>query len=79
MVYTSTNTYSHVSTGIIDNSYRGNLLIALTKIDEKSPDILLPFKCCQLIIQKQIYLDLYEVKEDFKETDRNSGGFGSSG
>jgi deoxyuridine 5'-triphosphate nucleotidohydrolase len=67
------------STGIIDNSYRGNLLIALTKIDEKSPDILLPFKCCQLIIQKQIYLDLYEVKEDFKETDRNSGGFGSSG
>jgi len=39
----------------------------------------LPFKCCQLIIQKQIYLDLYEVKEDFKETDRNLGGFGSSG
>jgi len=67
------------SIGIIDNSYRGNLLIALTKTDEKSPDIELPFKCCQLIVEKQIYLDLYEVEEDFNETNRNSGGFGSTG
>jgi len=66
------------STGIIDNSYRGNLLIALTKIDKDSPDIQLPFKCCQLIIQKQIYLDLYEVKEVLNETERNLGGFGST-
>lgn len=66
------------SIGIIDNSYRGNLLIALTKVDEKSPDIELPFKCCQLIIEKQIYLDLYEVDDDFNDTDRKSGGFGST-
>ena len=64
--------------GIIDNSYRGNLYIPLIKIDEDSPDIELPFKCCQLIIRKQIYLNIYEVEEELDETNRNQGGFGST-
>jgi deoxyuridine 5'-triphosphate nucleotidohydrolase len=67
------------SIGIIDNNYRGNLMITLTKICDDAPDIQLPFKCCQLLIRKQISADLFEVKsDDLTETERNEGGFGST-
>lgn len=64
--------------GIIDNHYRGNLMIALTKIADDAPDIELPFKCCQLIVRKQIFSNLYEITDDLTETARNTGGFGST-
>ena len=66
------------SVGIIDNSYTGNIFIALTKIDTEAPDIVLPFKCCQLIFRKQIYANMYVVNEDFEKTSRGDGGFGST-
>lgn len=68
------------SIGIIDNSYRGNLMIALTKIADDAPELELPFKCCQLIIRKQVYTSLNEVKdeEEFNNTKRGEGGFGST-
>lgn len=65
--------------GIIDPSYNGNIFIALIKIDENAPDIELPFRCCQLIIRPQVHADIIEVAEDFEETARQGGGFGSSG
>lgn len=65
--------------GIIDNSYRGNLFIALTKINPKAPDIQLPMRCCQLIIRKQEFVELLEVCKEFEDTSRNTGGFGSTG
>jgi deoxyuridine 5'-triphosphate nucleotidohydrolase len=65
--------------GIIDNHYRGNLMIALTKIADDAPKIELPFKCCQLIIRKQILANLYEITDDTLTTTlRNEGGFGST-
>jgi dUTP pyrophosphatase len=64
--------------GIIDNHYRGNLMIALTKIADDAPDIEFPFKCCQLIVRKQIFSNLYEITNDLTETARNTGGFGST-
>jgi deoxyuridine 5'-triphosphate nucleotidohydrolase len=68
------------SVGIIDPGYRGNLFIALSKIDKESPDIQLPFKCCQLIIKKQVFVNLYiDDTDDTYNTNRNSGGFGSTG
>jgi deoxyuridine 5'-triphosphate nucleotidohydrolase len=67
------------SIGIIDNSYRGNLMIALTKIAEDANEIEYPFKCCQLIFKKQIYVNMEEVFEGkLDETKRNEGGFGST-
>jgi dUTP pyrophosphatase len=67
------------SIGIIDNNYRGNLMIALTKICDDAPDIELPFKCCQLIIRKQISANLIEVDTYvFNNTKRDEGGFGST-
>ena len=39
--------------GIIDQGYKGNLYVALTKIDDEMRDLTLPVKCCQLLIKKQ--------------------------
>jgi deoxyuridine 5'-triphosphate nucleotidohydrolase len=67
------------SVGIIDPSYTGTICIALAKIDQAMPDLTLPFKCCQMIIRKQIHVDIKESFEDFDKTNRNAGGFGSTG
>lgn len=67
------------SIGIIDNSYNGNIYIALAKIDESMPDIEFPFRCAQLIFRKQVNVCMHETSEMFEETARGEGGFGSSG
>jgi len=66
------------SVGIIDPSYTGTICIALAKIDQSMPDLILPFKCCQMIIRKQIHIDIRESFEDFDKTTRDFGGFGST-
>lgn len=70
------------SVGIIDQGYRGNLYIALTKINENSPDLLgdltMPWRCCQMIVRKQVYSRLVAVKE-VEKSSRGAGAFGSSG
>lgn len=67
------------SIGIIENSYTGNLFIALTKVDLNSPDLVLPFKCCQLIFKPQIFINLVESKIPLNlNTIRGYGGFGST-
>jgi dUTP pyrophosphatase len=68
------------SMGIIDNTYRGSLKICLTKIDDSLPDLTLPFKCCQLIIDRSIHYTSSEVSsmEELGDTSRGEGGFGST-
>jgi dUTP pyrophosphatase len=63
--------------GIIDSAYKGNLYVALTKIDESMPDIELPFRICQLILRKQYFMN-FEQTENIAATSRNDGGFGST-
>jgi deoxyuridine 5'-triphosphate nucleotidohydrolase len=81
--------------GIIDQGYRGNLYIALTKINDETPDLTdltewrLPWKCCQMIVKKQIYsrLVITDVVAERAENDgfliekssRGTGAFGSTG
>jgi len=65
------------SIGIIDCSYKGELLVALTKINSESPDIEFPFRCCQIILRKQNFPDMVEISE-IEHTKRSDGGFGSS-
>jgi deoxyuridine 5'-triphosphate nucleotidohydrolase len=67
------------SIGIIDCSYTGELLVALAKIDGDAPAIEYPFRCCQLIMRKQIFPDMVELKaEELGSTVRGDGGFGST-
>jgi deoxyuridine 5'-triphosphate nucleotidohydrolase len=79
--------------GIIDQGYRGNLYIALTKINDEMPDLTLPYKCCQMIVKKQIYSKLvYRDGGDsidssdssdsggaISNSSRGTGAFGSTG
>lgn len=65
------------STGIIDCDYRGNLIIALTKIDKYAPDLELPCRIAQLIPEKMIYGSM-QVVDELDKTQRGEGGFGST-
>jgi deoxyuridine 5'-triphosphate nucleotidohydrolase len=67
------------SIGIIDANYRGNILVALIKINPDAPDIQYPFRCCQIIFRKQIYANMIEVSDSASTTGRGAGGFGSTG
>lgn len=66
------------SIGIIDNSYRGNLLIALRKVDPKAPTLQLPARIGQLIVRRTEPVSL-RLADDLDSTERGEGGFGSSG
>lgn len=65
------------SVGIIDNSYRGNLMIALTKVCDDAKEIEYPFRCCQIIVRKYVNTYLEEVG-NVDKTKRDEGGFGST-
>ena len=66
------------SVGIIDRTYCGELMVALTKIDDSKPDIELPLKIAQIIPRQISHLDILNV-DSLEETDRGEGGFGSTG
>ena len=67
------------SIGIIDRTYLGNIIVALTKIDESAPDLVLPMRLVQMIPTPIIHFELEEVDSfDVNETHRGEGGFGSS-
>jgi deoxyuridine 5'-triphosphate nucleotidohydrolase len=65
------------SVGIIDNSYRGNLMVALTKVCDDAKEIEYPFRCCQMIMRKYVNTYLEEVG-NVEKTKRDEGGFGST-
>ena len=68
------------STGIIDPTYRGTLKICLTKVDDSMPNLKLPCKIAQLIIDRSIHYKMEEVTslEKLGVTSRGEGGFGST-
>jgi dUTP pyrophosphatase len=63
---------------IIDNSYRGNIYIPLTRVSQDAGEIELPFRCCQMILKKQEYIEVEEIFQEPGQTGRNAGGFGST-
>ena len=73
------------SVGVIDPDYRGNLMIALRKVDLTAPDLELPFTRCQLVLRKFENFNMVDVTERVNEnpdffygTERGAGGFGST-
>jgi len=65
------------SVGTIDPPYRGTLKIALIKVDQKMPDITVPFTRCQMVLRRAEYSQL-AVVDSLEKTERGSGGFGST-
>lgn len=66
------------SVGTIDPGYTGNLYIALIKVDDDAQELDLPFCKFQLVTRKA-YRPKVEERETLQETERGSGGFGSTG
>ena len=65
------------SVGIIDRTYVGEILVALRKINKKSPTLHLPCKAVQLIPMPAIHTNFIE-SDKLEESDRGQKGFGSS-
>jgi deoxyuridine 5'-triphosphate nucleotidohydrolase len=72
------------SVGIIDPSYRGNLLVSITQVldDEHCLPIQLPFRGFQLIVRRQEHMRFVELDpldvDALGQTARGDGGFGST-
>ena len=65
--------------GLIDSHYRGELKVCAVNLDDERPiTISRGERIAQLVIQRVPVVTLVEV-EELDETDRGSGGFGSSG
>jgi len=65
------------SVGLIDRDYTGELIVVLTKINENSPELSLPFCLTQLVVRKTNFFEINEV-DILEETIRGDGGFGST-
>ena len=65
--------------GLIDSHYRGELKVVGVNLDPIEPiKVKRGERIAQLVIQRVPVVTLVEV-DDLGETDRGSGGFGSSG
>ncbi len=67
-----------ITTGIIDRTYVGSIKVPLIKFDQNAPDLELPYRAMQIIPTPIVHVDLVEV-DDLEETNRGTGGLGSSG
>lgn len=64
--------------GTIDFAYRGNCKVALIFNGDKDYTINKGDRIAQMVIQKVLPIEIEEVDE-LSDTDRGTGGFGSSG
>lgn len=70
----------HVMAGVIDSSYTGNIGVVLLNTTKENGGCILNKgdRIAQIIIEKCHDIEFVEVDE-LNQTDRGSGGFGSSG
>jgi len=66
------------SVGVIDRSYRGELMVPLIKVDRAAPDLILPARVAQMIPRPIVHM-LAEPSDRLDVTERGDGGFGSTG
>lgn len=66
------------SVGIIDQNYRGDVIIPLRKVNKDASDLNLPCKIAQLIPRQWIHMTLTETN-NLDISSRGEEGFGSTG
>lgn len=64
--------------GVIDSDYRGEIMVALHNHSKEDYVVEKGERIAQLVIAPYIFADFEEV-EELDKTDRNVGGFGSTG
>lgn len=67
-----------VGAGVIDEDYRGNVGVVLFNFGKEKFEVKKGDRIAQLICERILYPDLEEV-QTLDNTERGSGGFGSSG
>lgn len=67
-----------VLAGVVDSSYRGEVKVILFNSDNNPFEVKFGDRIAQLIIEDHFNFE-FEVAEDLSESNRGSGGFGSSG
>lgn len=65
-------------TGVIDSDYRGEVIVALHNDSDVNRMVEPGERIAQLVVQPYVSVEFEEV-ETLNETDRGSGGFGSTG
>ena len=70
--------YLKNSVGVIDSGYRGEIKIRMSVPHLGSPHYEVGERIAQLIVMKLSWVDVTEIKE-LDDSERGSGGFGSSG
>ncbi|MEJ1277768.1 hypothetical protein NN561_008686 [Cricetulus griseus] len=70
--------FTDVGAGVIDEVYRGNVGVGLSNFGKEKFEIKKGDRIAQLICERIFYLNLEEV-ETMDDTERGSGGFGSTG
>lgn len=64
--------------GVLDSDYRGEIVVALHNDSNASREVRHGERIAQLVVMPYLPVDFEEV-EELSETDRGSGGFGSTG
>lgn len=64
--------------GVIDNDYRGEIMVALHNHSKEPQTIANGERIAQLVVMPY-YSAIFSEVEDISETDRGEGGFGSTG
>lgn len=64
--------------GVIDSDYRGEIVVGLYNDSHEKQTVAHGERIAQMVIQPYVQVELEEV-EDLSETERGTGGFGSSG
>ena len=65
-------------TGVVDSDYRGPIIVALHNDSNEMQFVNAGDKIAQMIISPFLYWEI-EEKDELSETNRGSGGFGSTG
>jgi deoxyuridine 5'-triphosphate nucleotidohydrolase len=63
--------------GIIDQNYRGDVIVPLRKVNKDAEDMVLPCRCVQLIPRQWYHMELKE-NTTIANSQRGEGGFGST-
>lgn len=64
--------------GVIDSDYRGEIMVSLTNLSQ-TIYLLKPFERIAQLVFAPIILPDFEEVDELQETERGSGGFGSTG
>jgi len=66
------------SVGVIDRSYRGEIMVPLIKLDPAASELALPARVAQMIPRPIVHFSV-QATDNAGTTQRGSGGFGSTG